>query len=93
MWTIIVIDVFYGTICVPNFTQFQFFSSHAQNPCHDFPFPLRKSKEIVKVTLIGSFNDFLFRETATSPAQGVAASNSVEEGSSSILIPRNIVPS
>ena len=72
---------------------FNFFLHMLRIPAMTFLFLLRKSKEIVKITLIGSFNDFLFRETATSPAQGVAASNSVEEGSSSILIPRNIVPS
>ena len=82
MWTIIVIDVFYGTICAPNFN---FFLHMLRIPAMTFVFLLRKRKEIVKVTLIGSFNDFLFRETATAPAQGVAASNSVEEGSSSFL--------
>ena len=42
-------------------------------------------KWIVNVTLIGSFNDCLFREISRAPAQGVAASISVEEGSSSVL--------
>lgn len=84
LWTLI--DVFYGTIIFPpNFTQFQFWSSCGQNPWHDFPLHFEKKKRIVNVTLIGSFNDCLFRETSTDPAPAVAARNSVEEGSSSVL--------
>ena len=75
---------FYGTICPPNLTQFQFFSSRDQTPSHDFPFPFEQKKRNSE-----SYIDWIFqwlsnfRETFTAPA--VAASNSVDEGSSSIL--------
>ena len=45
-----------------------FFLAHCQNPCHEFLFIWGK-KEKVKVTLIEYFNDCLFTETSTVPAQ------------------------
>ena len=66
---------------------FNFFLDMVRIPAMTFLLLLSKRKEIAKVTVIGSFNDCLFSETSTAPAQVVVASiiNSVEEGSSSNL--------
>ena len=60
---------FYGTIPPPKSHTIWFFLAHCQNPCLDFPFSLKKREGKVKVTLIGYFNDCLFTETSTVPAQ------------------------
>ena len=64
------IFVFMAQFIPPNPTQFAFFLAYCQNPCHDFPFSLKKRKEKVKVSLSGYFNDdCLFTGTTTVPAR------------------------
>ena len=63
---------------------FNFFLHVVRIPAITLVFLLRKRKEIVKVI------HCLFRETSTASAQVVAASNSVEEGSSLMLLYKHI---
>ena len=63
---------------------FSFLPHAVRIPAMTFLF-LQKKKEMVKVTLIGSFNICLFTETSTAPTQTVEAGISCEEEPSSVI--------
>ena len=70
---------------IPQISHNVSFSPHMVRIPAWLSFFFKKKIQIVEVALIRSFNDCLFAETSSTPAQVVAVGNSREEEPSSIL--------